>query len=1655
MARRSDSELGAFEGVFAPSVLVGLGVVAHLRLPRALGAIGLAETIGLVLAAYVVGVITALAFAVIASDRSRGSGADHHLVSRSLGLPTGGTYALLSFVGLALLGGLGALGLAQSLLAALGLDPTDAWATRLLGAACLALVGALTIPGPRVAARLPAVAFALVALSFAAIVAGGGGAELDATLEASASPGRALDWLGALFPGVGGLAVGVSMAGRLREPERALPRGLVAATLVGLAVQLALAVFLALALDANALSRPRLLEEIAAFAPAVSVGLWAAALIGALACVVGAAHTLRAFASEGLGPRGLARSLAPPSPARNATLLSLAVAGTGVVVGDLDAVAALGSTALLAGFALVNTACALESLLDPDFRPSLVVPKTVSAIGAVGALALLALIGLGSAALAVLGTAGLYAYFQRAHFAHEAASAWDGLWSRVVRAGLQRLAGADESGRAWRPSVLSFRPAATPASRLLREIVRALTSGSGFVTDHRLRPRQATPTAPTEPLAGALEQPLTTDDPLATILSRARHGGIAGAVPNAVLLDWDALASEQTLATLLGELRALDLSVLALAPGEEVSGAEADAARRIDVWWREDGSPALGLALARLLSRTQTFAEAPVRLRTVTADPTSERGLAATALRLADDAHVIADVEVILERPGGRGLEHHARARSADAGLAIVELPHGTPDEASLAALRELAAALPATLFFGAGAPFRAMRFARDAEVQAGAPLRLELDLPEEPALARHVTRFADRLAEITDHYFREAIARAAQRDERLLDTMEVVAAQHAAIADAEPTASHAALLADCERAIRELVDQCLVDQRALLEVGARELLDDESLVDPEQVLVVERREADYAPGPIDSRELATFKEERRALAADGVVSEPIATAPIARPYAEEELVELALRVTRSYSRSSWRLGVALLASIGASHDPADEPTTSVESLRAAHRARVEALRAELADEARALAQRYADELAAIDLPLRDRSRDGRRAAALRAELSAAGGTHYERQRALLERAIVALEVSAFRHRLAQAVDDATTRIERELASGATPALRGLTETLRRYLEAADDAPLELAIAPRGIAFDAAGHLEALARETGRAAAELTEDVRTVDDDSLRRLGAGADDEIALVDLPLRRLCRFLVDAELIGPATERIAALPAAEAQGLAVVDEVERLIEFHQREHEAAGTTGTTDGRFAHMRPVVERSIARLESELAALEATSGEVRATLTRRLAAVLARTDAYELSRSAQALDHRVRREKGRQALSGVQAFALRVGEHLREALVGALYGRSAGILVARRLREEARDPGTSVERVRALVDALRPRQDVLEALPFHYRQLFLGAHAPGESFWVEREAETRAAERAVERHVRGARGLLVVHGEPGSGKSALTSRLLETALAGRPVFRLAQPEVADPSLDGLGRALREVSGRRGRPADVLASLPHEAVVVVEDGELYWQRSASGLAAIDALLEASGASGAPLVVLEIGTPALHALDRLRGLRDHALGVVECGPLPAAALRDVVMSRHASTGLRCELAGAGEQALTEWRVARLFNQHFAASGGRVGAALAGWVAHVERASEHALVVRAPARADAEALDGLRPDAAAALLALLLHKRLTRAQMLALAGSDRAAVDAPLDVLARMGLVDESVRGVLSIERFATPVVVDRLRARGVIA
>lgn len=389
-------------------------------------------------------------------------------------------------------------------------------------------------------------------------------------------------------------------------------------------------------------------------------------------------------------------------------------------------------------------------------------------------------------------------------------------------------------------------------------------------------------------------------------------------------------------------------------------------------------------------------------------------------------------------------------------------------------------------------------------------------------------------------------------------------------------------------------------------------------------------------------------------------------------------------------------------------------------------------------------------------------------------------------------------------------------------------------------------------------------------------------------------------------------------------------------------------------------------------------------------------------------------------------------------------------------LVGLVYRRSEGVVLAGKIERGARAAPLASQRLTGFTERVSPDPAVLDLLPHYYRQLFLGRPAATGDLQIGFQRELAEADTAIDLHRRGHEGALLVLGEQGQGRSTLSGLIAQRRARPDTIFRLDPPRGGSIDTDTFVRRLATAAGRPGQPAGRVAdSIPPGSVLIVNDVELWWERSPDGGAVIDLLDELIGRAGTRfLVVLNSDPRAFALMNRIRPFEERVLRTIECEPFSARQLQEVVLLRHASTGMTYSLAGRTEETLSHFRLARLFDAHFDYSQGNIGVTLHAWIAHIREVEGDVLHIVRPRRPALDVFEPLGPLQLMLLVQVVVHGSMTVERLARVTRLDGATLAREMRALGRAGILVEGAAGDVSIDRFVHPHLVRFLGRRELV-
>ncbi|MBT8264751.1 MAG: amino acid permease [Muriicola sp.] len=679
-------KFGTFAGVFTPSILTILGVIMYMRLGWVVGNAGLLGAIIIIIVAHVIAVTTGLSVSSVATDKKIGAGGIYYVLSRSMGIPIGGSIGIALYVGTAFSIALYLIGFSESFNAYFGLGMTvDDF--RITGTLALIALTGLALISTSLALKTQFIILAAIAVSLIAIFSGT--TELAPQTVSLFSTGGAVPLevvFAVFFPAVTGFTAGIAMSGDLKDPKTSIPVGTLSAIGVGLVVYIALAVFMAFTINTDVLRTDyNILMKIALFAPAVVAGIWGATLSSALGGILGGPRILQAMSIDKVTPKIFGKGKGTNNEPVNALFMVFIIAEAGILIGELDVIARVVSMFYLTAYGFINISYFLESWANPDFQPSFKIKRWIGLLGFIACFVVMFKLDMIAmfAAFAVIGA--LYFALQRKEIQLQSNDVWRSVWENVVSKGLKKIDAQEEENTNWNPNIILFSGKSDHQSYLL-ELCKTVSGRTGIVTNFKLilDKKDDTPLRKTEQVVrdetfkelGIFGRQVKVDNIYTGITNIAAVFGFSGVEPNTIMMGWPkGLENSTEYSKMTETLLHLDYNLLYLDFDRKTKFGNY---QTVDLWWRETDSKnaEMMLNIARFIIASPKWNNTRIRVLFVNNNNKDSTIIHSKISKLVEDLRVAVEIRIINNAVEQEPFYNIIEQQSATTDLTLVGIPN-------------------------------------------------------------------------------------------------------------------------------------------------------------------------------------------------------------------------------------------------------------------------------------------------------------------------------------------------------------------------------------------------------------------------------------------------------------------------------------------------------------------------------------------------------------------------------------------------------------------------------------------------------------------------------------------------------------------------------------------------------------------------------------------------------------------------------------------------------------------------------------------------------------------------------------------------------------------------------------------------------------------
>ena len=1686
------TKFGTFGGVFTPSILTILGVIMYLRLPMIVGQAGLLATIGIIVVAHIISLSTGLSVSSIATDKKVKAGGTYYMISRSLGLPIGGTLGLALFVGLSFSVSLYLIGFSESFLSYWGFDVTKD-NIRIAGSIILLLVTTITFISTSLAIKTQYFIMAAIALSLLSIFLGKHEFTPASTpvLNTTASAVPLMVLFGIFFPAVTGFEAGVSMSGDLKDAKKSIPIGSITAIIVGFIAYIGLTFFFSYTVNSDVLANDsNVLLKISWIPQLVVAGIWGATLSSALGSILGAPRILQATAVDGISHKLFARGVGKSNEPRNALLLTFLIAEAGILIGELDVIARVVSIFFITTYGFLNLSCAFERWTSADFRPDFKTPIWISLVGAIACLLVMIQLDFVAtlAASVILGL--IFFLLKRKELTLQSGDTWSGVWASLVKSGLEYLNTKTLHNRNWRPNILLFYGGSADRQPLL-QLGKDLSGKLGMLSafdltqsDQQSAVKKETNSEEEVKAGEYFSLQYNTNDVYQGIDEISRVYGFSGIKPNTILMGWSKdKKKEAEFGKLIASFNKSQLNSIFLNYCEPRGFGEY---KSIDIWWSGYGSNlSMAISIIRYLSGGRQWKDVRIRLFVPINNSLLIERVYTTLERIVNQYRIAIEINVIDNSVENLSAYQLIEKESSEADLAIVGLPNRRYENIELFTeeINKLLPLMGSTLLINASSQFEIYDLELSEKTTAVAE-EAKVDLvpmPQYifPILTEETARLDRQADDLVNQYFKKTylphILESNDWIQNLKESIESTAQNFIKANEIEDqfrrNKTYFKIKNEYYYKITTLFEKKqsfkFSELKHVLENGINWYLNElnEHVSSVTNSFRIEHNKASFKLNKKDKTSLKIFKLWKKAthLFTKKTIPVHIRYRDLSEHYLRNQQIITLDQTLANFEIWSFKFIHTLKTLINSIDDFIDQTghvlvnekltKLQVEKAKTKLLRNILLVENDLKNQQQKLLQTtlasfrreivsmgYDMENIDANKLIKGKKLVGKLATKSRKQILSFPENWSEKSTLYYTKLDADIIMTAFQSRALKLIDDYKTDLKVNFYQKLVRDIKALNANIEstggdlkklREIKVSIQAEVSTKIFKE---FDT------LNLEVIKLIDNLPKEMMLpYEEDSNKG-------NIEPVIVPISKITRHFFESRFVGQVADQLEKTEEAVNRLAHEINDQMNLTKF------SIDNLGD-EAEIGHQNKetIIQNLATLLNGKMTDLQELNEAISQQFENALEEAFEPLASYKIIESAKAFTMQLRGYQGRR-LKDILGYRTRAfNTSIMTQLARVWYTKSEGVLLAKRLIETEKNKSRN-EKILDIVDKVTPSSKVINSMPHYYKSLFSGRSNISEEFWVEMKREQLAFTKAIERYRSGVKGGIIITGERNCGKTTMCQYVLRKSLSDGRVFHVFPPVEGSVEVKDFERELGKSTGIPRDKSEIYETLPFGSAIVLHDMELWWERSPDGLELIKEIIkDIDQYSKSHLFVINMNIFAYELLNNVLDIQDHLIGVIQCQPFDSENLKTLIMKRHNSSGLSFVLENKNEESMSQLKMAKLFTKYFDFTKGNPGVTLNSWMSNILGYKNEQLQIQYPNNFDTEILNNLDERALLTLQQIELHKRMNSGKLQRVFNQDANELSERLRPLRLNGLVTEKAEGVYIVNPYVEPQIVRILKQK----
>lgn len=1436
----------------------------------------------------------------------------------------------------------------------------------------------------------------------------------------------------------------------------------------------------------------------------VILGIWGATLSSALGGILGGPRILQAIAQDKIIPKFLGKGYGASSEPRVALIFIFIISEAGILIGDLNVIAGVVSMFYLASYGFINLAFFLESLASTDFRPSFKIPKVVGLIGAIASFLVMLKLDIVAmfAAFFIMGV--IYFLLKRQQLNLDLGDVWQSVWNTIIRTALFKMNRKNIEQRNWRPNIILFSGSTERRKYLLefgKAVVGKYGILSNFdLIENKdskvLFPKHKQAIKEEDDSSeGVFTRQKTCRDIYEGIETIASTYGFSGVEPNTVVMGWARHTLQpKRFVSMLQSLFELDLNIVMIDYDPRYGFGKH---QLIDIWWRGEGNHGnLALTISKFILTSNNWRDAVLRLMIVNPENSESEKIYKKAEEVLENLRINAEIRVINNQIEQKSFYEIIRVESVNADLIFLGIPEIEENKEIefVEQTNALMHQIGTVILVKASSYFKELHFGSNAEIykikddsinlviQENVDIQ-DIDLPTNEEIASNVNKLNEQLlrlnADIHQKYFHDffkyqgvvinSVKESIDKTFNILS--EKLQQDEGNIDQAEKFLN--GIFVRSRKVLYDLQNNMLETQKQMLDSSINTFFTRINNIIKETPKYQFNTYAlqDLELEDTDNSSLKRFKQSNQLKVkfSGHPIRYKVKYKKLIESYFPYESDTILLQLFEHWGMIGLQFTVELqkllkeikhkfiaiqneknkeilIKNIEQYKNETFETIKEIEILNNDSFQSILSFMNKRSSETVSKISENVKELnvnnlvSQINLSKKNQKNQ-------RKKISQIPDLWFNNQNLIYNATIIDLMLLSLESRLKRIFKDTLKSINHIFKKHTIEQLNDLKTYLENYTNRLSENP-ELKFTPEQDNEQIDRHyfeiqlneiLDNVFKNIKLAISIFPDSIDIMSNESFNEFTSKQYEEIEIINMATARLIDYLIQDELVEPLRKIVDDLPHKLLESYTVKQNIIRLISFSLYD-ESGNILYQNDNSIEDVISFIKGEQEKITDQLAEIKDLNSQIERQITERLHATIDKLNVYSLSKIAINFKQYITKHESKKRFGFIRKELVNIKKHIGSQIDQLLYRRSEAVLMAQKLRETDDYDYTKVDDLLNLRDEVSVKKEIFEKLPFYYQQLFLRKHNYNQEFWFGRKDELKKAEITIERYRKGFYGGLMILGEPNSGKTFFTQYLISKYLKGSNIISVPPPIAGSIKLSDFKEALQKATYLKGSFDHIFKNIAFNSVIVLEDIELWWEKSEGGFIIIEQICKLiEQYSNKCFFILTLNTISFELINKIKKIENYFLNIIECEPFNAETIKDIILFRHRSSGLKFKIKNRLQQNFKNIEYANLFNKYFNYSNGNIGIALQAWIANIIEYDNRLLSIKIPKAPDISSLDYMETEDLLLIIQFILHRRLSLKRLVRITLQDKDDLKRRINFMKRSGILIENHPETLEINNY----------------